>query len=381
MRDTPSQNDRPAWLEHDYGRCLDDLVPGDEYRHPFEITVDAGLIGPYSASFMDACPMWSSDRYARAYHLASRPVSPHLAFNLALSMSVHDVSQQGIAHMAYVHVRFPKPLYAGTTVNAVSRVIGARPSGGKTRGVAHIHTVLLDDHRERVVDLERLALVRPGRLTKRPGSPQLRADDVEGKAWMGRLPSVEAATQISNAIPSSLRFDPPLFGCFEDLTPGKVFAHAGGRTIGESEPMQLATLLRNTHPMHVDELYCRREGPTPTRMVYGGLVMAWVVTLASVDLGGHLLWDVVWKEGAHPGFVTAGDTLYAATKVLEADVVNERVGLVKLRHVGVKNIRPSELLEAGSDLFVPELGKPAEVRIAAKVFEITRTILVRRFGK
>ncbi|MBI5607571.1 MAG: MaoC family dehydratase, partial [Deltaproteobacteria bacterium] len=297
------------------------------------------------------------------------------------SMSVHDVSQQGVAHMAYVHVRFPKPLHAGTTVNAVSRVINTRPSGGRTRGVVHIHTVLLDDHHERVVDLERLALVRPGRLTKRPGSPQLRDDDLEGKLWMGRLPQVDAATQLSNATPSSLRFEPPLFGCFEDLTPGTVFVHAVGRTIGESEPMQLATLLRNTHPMHVDERYCRREGPTPTRMVYGGLVMAWVVSLASVDLGGHLLWDVVWKEGAHPGFVAAGDTVYAATKVLEADPVNERVGLVKLRHVGVKNTRPSELLDAGADLFGPELGKPADSRIQAKVFEITRTILVRRFGK
>ncbi len=370
-----------SYTEHDYGRCLDDLAPGDEYRHPFEVTVDAGLIGTYSASFMDACPMWSSDRYARAYHLPSRPVSPHLAFNLALSMSVHDVSQQGVAHMAYVHVRFPKPLYAGTTVNAVSRVISARPSSGLSRGVVHIHTVLLDDHHERVVDLERLALVKPGRLTARPGSPQLHAGDPQGKLWMGHLPSVEMATVLGNTVPSLTRFDPPLFGCFEDLIPGKVFAHAVGRTIGDSEPMQLATLLRNTHPMHVDELHCRTDGPTPTRMVYGGLVMAWVVSLASIDVGGHLLWDVVWREGAHPGWVAAGDTLYAATKVLDAEIVNDYLGLVKVRHVGCMNVRPAQLLDEGADLFSPELAKPAESRIAGKVFEITRTILVRRFGK
>ena len=36
--------------------------------------------------------------------------------NLGLSFSVHDVSEQAIAHLAYLDVRFPEPCYAGDTV-------------------------------------------------------------------------------------------------------------------------------------------------------------------------------------------------------------------------------------------------------------------------
>lgn len=375
-----AMNHADQFTEHVYGRGLDDFHPGDEYRHPFEITVDAGLVAAYSASFMDTCPMWSSDRYARAWQLPGRPVSNHLAFNLALSMSVHDVSQQGTGHMAYVRVKFPKPLHVGTTVNATSRVLGARPSSGRSRGVVQIHTVLVDDDNERVVDLERLAIVRPGKLTQRPGLPQTHVGEALAALWMGRLPAQDFGMALSARRPVTPLFDPPLFGCFEDLTPGLVLAHNAGRTVGESEHLQLATLLRNSHPMHLDALHCERHGPTPRPNVYGGLIMAWTISLASVDVGAHALWDLEWSQGAHPGFVFGGDTLYAATKVLDRRVINDYLGVVRMRHVAVKNALPAALLQAGADLFSPELPKTVALGVPEKVFEITREILVRRFG-
>ena len=41
---------------------------------------------------------------------------PLLLLNLGLSFSVHDISEQAIAHLAYLEVRFPSPGYRGDTV-------------------------------------------------------------------------------------------------------------------------------------------------------------------------------------------------------------------------------------------------------------------------
>ena len=65
---------------------------------------------------------------------------------------------------------------------------------------------------------------------------------------------------------------------------GQVFLHAIGKTVGESEHMQLTALVRNSHPLHFDELYCKDNSFTKQRVVYGGLVFGWVATLASRDV-------------------------------------------------------------------------------------------------
>ena len=35
--------------------------------------------------------------------------------------------------------------------------------------------------------------------------------------------------------------------------------HSTGRTVGESEHMQLTVLTRNSHPLHFDEVYSRER--------------------------------------------------------------------------------------------------------------------------
>ena len=56
--------------------------------------------------------------------------------------------------------------------------------------------------------------------------------------------------------------------------------------------MQLTALVRNSHPLHFDELYCKDNSFTKQRVVYGGLVLAWVATLASRDLAGRAVWEL-----------------------------------------------------------------------------------------
>jgi 2-methylfumaryl-CoA hydratase len=135
--------------------------------------------------------------------------------------------------------------------------------------------------------------------------------------------------------------------------------------------------VRNSHPLHFDEVYCKDHSFTKERVVYGGLVLTWVSTLTSRDLSGRALWEVGLDAGAHPNGVVGGDTLYAASKVLAVDRERDRERVV-FRLVGVKNrTSASAFAEYGDALFTEELSKK-EHKIKEKVVEITRTLYVRR---
>jgi acyl dehydratase len=143
--------------------------------------------------------------------------------------------------------------------------------------------------------------------------------------------------------------------------------------------MQLSTLTRNSHPLHIDERYCQTGSFARTRVVHGGLVLAWALALSSRDTAGNGVWDLGLDDGAHPSGVLAGDTLFAASRVLAKEETGPGLGSVTLRVVGVKNTPALALLEQGADLFTPELGK-TEGKVKEKVVEITRTLLLRRRG-
>ncbi len=355
-----------------YGRRLDDFQVGATYPHPWEVTVDAGMLGIFQASFMDATPTYASAAFAKQLGLEGRPVHPLLLMNLGLSFSVHDVSEQAIAHLAYVDIRFPNPCYLGDTVFASSEVLGVKPSSGGDKGVVHVRTVVEREDGTPVCTFERKALVRAGRLDERPEAPfrheqRLPAD----------IPRLPAPLRDEVRLPAKRRGG--FAGFFEDFAEGDVIAHYVGKTVGDTEHMQLTTVMRNSHPIHFDEGYCR-EGHSfaGTRVVYGGLVFGFVASLASRDVCGNVLWDLGYDAGAHPSGVVAGDTIYAASKVLSTKDRGDGTGEVTFRLVGVKNTRPEKLLDGGADLFAPELSKDRDAKIKDKVFEITRTVLMSK---
>ncbi|MFT3775200.1 MAG: MaoC/PaaZ C-terminal domain-containing protein [Minicystis sp.] len=352
-----------------YGRLLDDFVPGDVYDHPWEVTVDEGMLAHFAASFQCALPTYNSRAAARALGLRDRPVHPLLLLNLGLSFSVHDVSERAIAHLAYIDARFPSACYPGDTVRASSRVIAVKPVSAGDKGVVHVRTQLVTDAGVLVCSFERKALVRAGRAADRPVDPPhaITQEDAEP----ARLPA-----ELRDEIQKPARGGGFAF-FWDDLDVGDVIAHPMGRTVTEAEHVQLTTLFRNSHPLHTDEQYCRQNSFAKTRVVYGGLVLSWVLALTSRDTAGNAIWDLGLDDGAHPSGVLAGDTLFAASKVIAKEPRGPHAGALTLRIVGLKNTPARPLLDRGMDLFTPELGKTSG-KVTEKVVEITRTLLVRR---
>lgn len=351
-----------------YGRNLDDFVVGDVYAHPWDVTVDEGMLALFAASFQDALPTYASHAAARSVGLRGRPVHPLLVLNLGISFSVHDVSEQAVANLAYIDVRFPNACYPGDTLRASSKVMGVKAVSTGDKGVVHVRTEVVTEDDVLVCAFERKALVRAGFNTARPPDPGHGVVQKGGDP--GRSPVFSLVEEGARGRGGFAMF-------WEDLEAGDVFAHDVGRTVSEAEHMQLTSLVRNSHPLHLDEVYCKAGSFAKTRVVFGGLVLAWVLSLTSRDTAGNAVWDLGLDEGAHASGVLSGDTLFAATKVVAKEDLGPRLGSVTLRIVGVKNTRPRALLERGADLFSPELGK-TEGKVKEKVVEVTRTLLVRK---
>lgn len=362
---------------HRYGRCFDDFGVSDVYAHPWEVTLDEGMIALFFASFQDALPTYASKPFAQSIGLRDRPVHPLLLLNLGIGFSVHDVSEQAIANIAYLDVFFPNACFIGDTVSARSCVMGIKPVSAGNKGVVHVRTELVNQDDSPVCVFERKALVRGGHNAQRPQSTvppmpaTMSADALAGR----RYPALGMGSAAQGKLKPA-RF--PMF--YEDFGEGDVFVHDVGRTVSEAEHMQLTTLTRNSHPLHFDERYCQGGGSfAKTRVVFGGLVLSWVLSLSSRDTAGNALWDAGLSDGAHPGGVISGDTLFAASKVLSKQELGEELGLVTFRVVGLKNVPAKTVLEhkGDADVFTPELGK-TDAKVKEKVVEITRTLLMRR---
>jgi acyl dehydratase len=119
----------------------------------------------------------------------------------------------------------------------------------------------------------------------------------------------------------------------EDVMPGSILRHPGGRTIGADEHPWIAWLTNNASDVHGDA-HRAAAGPFGQPLVLGALTAAVVIGLAEPAVGhpGDIARAVPsgWSRIALTGTVVAGDTLVAASLIesVVADV-DRRGGLVR----------------------------------------------------
>jgi len=332
------------------------------------VTLDEGMLAFFSASFMESSPIYSSVHFARALGFSTRVVPPLVLLNFGLSFSVLDVSEQAIAHLAYIDVRFPNPSYPGETITAASEVLGTKLAGSGDRGTVHVRTTVWNQDLIPVCVFERMALIPTGTVP-----------DTVLRPWEGPIPAEKSRFPafLSTLNLTNEKTRSGFWGYFEDFRAGDVIVHDTGRTIGLSEHMQLTTLFRNTHPLHFDAEYCKTGSFTKDRVVYGGLVLGFTHAIASRDTGGQVVWPLSFGNGAHPNPTMAGDTIRAVQKVMSKEDIAEFYGQVTFRLIGVKNTDPETFISDGIDLFIPEREKK-DGKIKEKVVEIDLTVVVRK---
>jgi 2-methylfumaryl-CoA hydratase len=270
----------------------------------------------------------------------------------------------------------------------MTRVVERTDRGGGKPGIVRVQTLGHNQRGEVVLQYERKIMVGP-------------APAVPGSALAGQAagPSEAPASGAPTAFPwqdspvvdlgeLSPQGDPSLTGSgtyLEDFEPGDVIAHANGRTITD-EHVALTYKVGNTHPLHFDRVYSKglTGAMSGEPIVYGGLVFAWLEGLASRDVSENAVWELGFTEGYHTQPAVSGDTVAAVSRVLAVEpspVYGDDLGIVTFQLVGVKGLSSSAAVKTyGADLFLKENDKKdkGKDKIAAKIFEIERRLLVKR---
>jgi itaconyl-CoA hydratase len=149
---------------------------------------------------------------------------------------------------------------------------------------------------------------------------------------------------------------------FEDFVVGETLVHPRGRTISD-EHMAWTNVVLNTAQLHFNQKMCD-DSPATTfdgrRVVYGGIVFAFVAGLASEETEENAIAQLSYDEGRHLNPVFAGDTLFAESTILSKTEDDPRLSAYgKPGHAGVvkillrgKNQRGEVVLEITRELAV-----------------------------
>lgn len=361
----------------DYGRYLEDFREGDVFIHPRAFTVDRSFAQEYATVFHDACPLFLSAPYAQAHGFADLLVHPMQVFNIVLSLGVQNNSEKAIANLGYYNVNFLQPVYPGDTITARSKVLSRKERGEGKPGIVHVRTLGMNQNDEVVIQYERKIMIPPrGPGESRPGDPSAAFPAIEHPQI--KLPGLKKPDAKFVSQTGSDTY-------FEDFEPGRIIIHRNMRTITD-EHVPWTYRMGNTHPLHYDRLYSMGlSGPMSGEpIVYGGLVFAWLIGLASRDTTENMLFDLGYTEGYHTQPAISGDTVGSISRVLavhEGPVPG--TGIVHFQFIGVKNIKTVDAYDQfGEDLFIKENSKKdmGKEKIPAKIFEIERKVLLKKRG-
>ena len=116
---------------------------------------------------------------------------------------------------------------------------------------------------------------------------------------------------------------------FDELDPGQNFHHWPGRTINEYDDTLLSLLSMNQHPVHHDEHFARGTQHR-RRLVAGPTVISIVIGLTQADIGGLAVGTLSYSNIRHNGPVFHGDTIYAASRIVEKREMPDRLGAVRI---------------------------------------------------
>jgi acyl dehydratase len=103
---------------------------------------------------------------------------------------------------------------------------------------------------------------------------------------------------------------------FEEFTVGELFRHWPGRTISEADDTWFSLLTMNQNPLHIDAHYAAQT-QHGQRLVVGTLVFSIAVGMSVADISGRAIANLEYDQIKHVAPVFHGDTIYAASKILD----------------------------------------------------------------
>ena len=207
------------------GNFFEDFQLGQQIRHATPRTVTVGDVALYNGLFGSRFAVQSSDTFAQKTGYPRSPLDDVLVFHIVFGKTVPDISLNAVANLGYADCRFLKPVYPGSTLTAVSEVIGLRENSTKKTGIVYVRSRGFDETGDTVLDYVRWVMVRkrdeaaPAPGEKVPDLPKY----VEASKLGGACPKINGA-----AYDNILAGSPYRFG---DYRAGEKIDHVDGVTV------------------------------------------------------------------------------------------------------------------------------------------------------
>jgi len=278
------------------GPCFEDFDLGQvRGGHPPRV-LTSGDVALYLAFTGDRTWMVGPDTHQPG------PVHPLLLFHLAFGQTVPHVSANARANLGYAEMIWHRPVEVGEAISTDSTVIGLKENRSGKDGIVWVRSrVRVGD--DVVLSWVRWVMVRKQGTArtpwfKDPVRPDLAA--AVSPTALGtppRAPSLEGARQ-------------------RDYAPGDTIDHPARTVVTTAEHRMFTRHALNNAQVHFDE--------TPDRpsLVYGGYV--WSMAYAAAYSGFPARTGIAAvNSGQHARPVFAGDTLYAQTRILAVDRLDD----------------------------------------------------------
>jgi 2-methylfumaryl-CoA hydratase len=360
----------PRVIRKKTGNFLEDFEPGQLLRHKGGKTVTEGLFSTFSDFSMSTNPLGKNARFAREHGFDGLVCSPGLVMLVCFSQTVEDISENARANLEYIDMRFGAPVYIGDTIEVETRVLGVRPSSSRPNlGIVHVQSTARKNigaaDEAIVLTYQRKVQVYKGDDSAEVEAFALEPDEVACELW---LPEYQ-----SDADYKSLAHLSRPDAYYEDLEPGTRIEHSRGRTVTD-EHIHLTGVLDNTSQVHCNQHMIDLDPKQylgGELIIFGGIPFVLCLGISGPDVGDNALGDVVYQTGRHTAPLQRGDTVFAATEILDKGDYPGRpdLGLVHTRLLGHKFVRA----DAGEqDEAAPEGWKKVPI------FELKRDLAVKR---
>jgi 2-methylfumaryl-CoA hydratase len=313
------------------GNFFEDFRLGQLIRHATPRTVTVGDMAVYQGLFGGRFAVQSSDVFAEKIGYPRAPVDDLLVFHIVFGKTVPDISLNAVANLGYADCRFLKPVFPGTTLNAVSEVIGLKENSNKKTGIVYVRSRGFDDTGDTVLDYVRWVMVRKRDETaaalgeKVPELPE----SVEPSRLGGACPKINSAAYENVLAGSANRFG--------NYAVGEKIDHVDGITVEEAEHQIATRLYQNTARIHFN-LFAESKGRFGRRLIYGGHVISLARALSFNGLGNAFQVAAI-NGGRHVAPLFAGCTVFAWSEILGcAEIPGRRdIGALRVRTVATKD--------------------------------------------
>ncbi len=306
------------------GNYFEAFAEGDRIEHDPGIRLSRAGNERWMSQTLNHDPaFWRSDAAAeRGYD--EPPIHPDYLLAATMGPSVEDLSEKGGYFLGRTDVRYrADAVYPGTELRVDSTVIETRASGSRPEyGIVTWETTGRDaETGDALVSYRRTNMI-----------PRREPLETDGGQTAGEQPDTDADPRLPDELLT------PDGECFEDFraalddADGRdaavAYRHERGRTIDDAllAGLPLATL--NTAKQHHDAA-TMADSPSGEPVVYGDVTRS--IALGHARSDERTYRELGYDDERFHDFVTAGDTIYGFTRVLEPVYSGTRTALIETR--------------------------------------------------